>query len=218
MKYFQTLWIVLILSILSGCSSSYITRSWRKPDAQIKNFSKIMVIGVIRESDTSLREQMENHLVGDLKVLGYNAHSSLAEYGRNGFAKMDSLAAYKKLKSDQVDAVLTIVLLDKSKEKFHTPNKVFYTTYGAYQNGLWMYYNAMLDRINNKDYYEIITKYFWESNFYDLDRKELVYSVQTQFFDPVSTSRLGHEYGLLITKNMVKSAVLTKQSAALKPM
>jgi hypothetical protein len=36
-----------------------------------------------------------------------------------------------------------------------------------------------------------------------------VYSVQTQSFDPGSSESLGHEYGQLIVKDMVKKNILT---------
>jgi len=204
--------IMILFIILAGCSSSKIISTWKKPDAEMKNYNKILVIGVIRESDQSFREKMENHLTGDLKALGYNALSSLEQYGLKGFEKMDSQSAYKKLLADNFDAVLTIVLLDKKKEKYYVPARVINAPYNTPHSGLWNYYNSMLDRVDDKNYYGITTSYFWESNFYDLDKKELLYSVQTQSFDPVNTATLGHEYGLIIINNMVKSQVLAKQA------
>jgi hypothetical protein len=53
------------------------------------------------------------------------------------------------------------------------------------------------------------TKDFWESNVYDMPTQQLVYSVQTQSFDPGSSESLGHEYGQLIVKDMVKKNILT---------
>jgi hypothetical protein len=45
-----------------------------------------------------------------------------------------------------------------------------------------------------------------------MDSKQLVYSVQTQSFDPSSSEILAHEYGKLIVSNMVKNKVLTQTS------
>jgi len=46
---------------------------------------------------------------------------------------------------------------------------------------------------------------------YDLTSKELLYSVQTQSFDPASSELLAHEYGKMIVANMVKKAVISKK-------
>ena len=66
----------------------------------------------------------------------------------------------------------------------------------------------MRDRIYSPGYYQVDTKYFWESNLYDISNKQLLYSVQTQSFDPGSSAGLGHEYGQLIINDMVKNKVL----------
>ena len=54
------------------------------------------------------------------------------------------------------------------------------------------------------------TKYFWESNFYEMESKELLYSVQTKSFNPVSTESLAHEYGKMIVNNMEKKGIINK--------
>jgi hypothetical protein len=43
-----------------------------------------------------------------------------------------------------------------------------------------------------------------------LDGKRLLYSAQSQSFDPVSAQSLGHEYGKMIARDMVKKNVLSK--------
>jgi hypothetical protein len=177
-----------------------------------------MVVGVIREQDRAIRERMENHFVGDLKNLGYQAFSSLQEYGPKGLDVTNEEKTYEKLRKDSVDAVLTIVLLNKEKERYYVPGRAINTPYGMDFHHFWNYYHTMNYRIGLPGYFAVLTKYFWESNFYDLNTKELVYSVQTQSFDPSSAESLGHEYGKMIVQNMVKNNVLTKQPEAVKAM
>jgi hypothetical protein len=77
----------------------------------------------------------------------------------------------------------------------------------------------MYERIYSEGYYATDTKYFWESNFYDLGSNQLMYSAQSQSFDPASTETLGHEYGQMIVKNMVQKNILSDQKEViLKPM
>lgn len=167
-----------------------------------------MVLGLIREKDRAIQEKMENHLVGDLQLLGYNAVSSLKEYGPKAFEGMTEQEAINKLKSSGVDAVITIVLLDKQKERYYVPGRLYYSPYGYYYNRFWGYRGTLYQRIYEPGYYVTDTKYFWESNLYDMKTQELVYSVQTESFDPVNTESQAHEYGKMIVKDMMKKKVV----------
>lgn len=204
-------WIGLTLLLMAaGCSTSKITTTWKAENAIPKKYNKIMVLGLIREADRTIQENMENHFVGDLKDRGYTAVSSLKEYGPKAFDTMDELSAVAKLKNSGVDAVLTIVLLDKQKERSYVPGSIYYSPYGYYYNRFWGYRTTLYQRIYEPGYYVTDTKYFWESNFYDMSTQQLVYSVQTQSFDPYNSESLGHEYGQMIVKDMIKQNILNK--------
>lgn len=200
-----------LLFIAGGCTSSRITTSWKAENAVPQKYNKIMVLALIRETDRTIQENMENHFVGDLHDLGYNAVSSLKEYGPKAFDNMDENAAIGKLKNSGIDAIMTIVLLDKQKERKYVPGNVYYTPYSYYSNRFWGYRTTLYQRVYEPGYYVTDTKYFWESNLYDMSTQKLVYSVQTESFDPASSELLGHEYGQLIVKDMLKNNVLQRK-------
>ena len=112
------------------------------------------------------------------------------------------------LKNSGVNAFITIVLLDKEKERNYSPGNMSYSNYGYYFNHFWGYRSTLYHRIYEPGYYVTDTKYFWESNFYDMSTQKLLYPVQTQSFDPANSESMGHEYGKMIVKNMVKQNVL----------
>ena len=200
-----------LLFIAGGCTSSRITTSWKAENAVPQKYNKIMVLALIRETGRTIQENMENHFVGDLHDLGYNAVSSLKEYGPKAFDNMDENAAIGKLKNSGIDAIMTIVLLDKQKERKYVPGNVYYTPYSYYSNRFWGYRTTLYQRVYEPGYYVTDTKYFWESNLYDMSTQKLVYSVQTESFDPASSELLGHEYGQLIVKDMLKNNVLQRK-------
>jgi hypothetical protein len=212
--------LLAALFIFTSCTSSRITSSWKSPDMQQKKYKKILVLGLLKESDRPLREKMEEHIIVDLKNLGYDAVCSCIEYDPKAFDNMKEQEAIQKLDAGGIDAVLTVVLLDKTKERYYITGRVNYTPYHIYNRNWWGYYSTMYGRIYEPGYYETSTKYFWESNFYDLETKQLLYSVQTESFDPGSTQSLAHEYGKLIVNSMVKDQVLVDQAKVvqLKPM
>ena len=130
--------IIVLLFLFSGCGpTSRITSSWKAENVQPTKFKKVVVLGLIRENDRTLREKMEQHLVRDLKELGYNASCSCDEYNPKAFENMSEEQAINKLRTSGVDAVLTIVLLDKTQEKFYVPGRVVYTPYTIYQGRFW---------------------------------------------------------------------------------
>lgn len=207
----NSIWILLLALFMGSCTSSRITTSWKADNTVAKAYKKVLVLGLIKESDRSLQENMENHLVGDLKEMGYNAVSSLQEFGPRAFDKMDEDAAIGKLKNSGIDAVITIVLLDKEKERKYVPGNTYYTPYGYYYNRFWGYRTTLFNRVYEPGYYITDTKYFWESNLYDMSNQQLIYSVQTQSFDPASTENMAHEYGKMIVEDMAKNAVIKRE-------
>ncbi len=200
--------LIILIIICNGCSSSKITSYWKDTTVVSKEYKKIMVLGLIRESDRSLQQNMENHLVGDLQIIGYNAISALQYYGPKSFEKIEEQAAIEKIKNTGVDAVITIVLLDKKKERKYIPGNIYYSPYSYYYNHFWGYRSTLYNRIHETGYYVTDTKYFWESNLYDIETQKLIYSVQTQSFEPSSSEIMGHEYGQMIVKNMINHTIL----------
>ena len=210
----------IMVSVLIACSSTRITNSWSADNINQNSYKKILVLGLINEPDRMIREEMEGHLVSDLLNLGYDAVCSCDEFGPKSFERMGEKDALVRLNNSGIDAVLTVVLLDKEKERYYVPGRVYYSPYSIYHNRFWGYYTTMYERVYAPGYYSTNTRYFWESNFYDLKKgQELLYSVQSQSFDPESARSLGHEYGLMVVNDMVKKNLLSKQNKNdLKPM
>jgi hypothetical protein len=202
----NTRWKYLILLlVIAGCASSRVTTSWKAAGINPERYHKILVVGLIQDKDRSLQEQMEQHLAGDLARLGYSGVSALKEYGPKAFVNMDEKQSLERIKNSGVDAVITIILLDKEKERKYVHG------HHLYYDHFWGYYGTRYRRIIEPGYYVTDTRYFWESNFYDMSNQALLYSVQTKSFNPSNTESLGHEYGKLIVKNMLNNGILKAQ-------
>lgn len=202
---------ILLVLLASGCGASKITSTWKAHAGNPPVYHKILVLGIINARDRSIQENMEKHMVGDLNNLGYQAISSLQEYGPKAFDKMTETTALSKLEDSGVDAVLTIVLLSKSRRRQYVPAPVIYPPTASEYNRFWSYQSNLQGAIYEPGHYLINTRYFWESNLYDMKTQKLMYSAQTESFDPSQPASLGHEYGKLIIKNMVKEGVLFHQ-------
>ena len=108
-----------------------INSRWKNKIAKPAKYNKILVVSIVNTSDSTLREKMERHIVGDLNDIGYSAITSFDELGPQLPKKVDEENLMDKLQSKGVDAVLTVVLLDKKKERFYVPSRVQYTPYSS---------------------------------------------------------------------------------------
>lgn len=201
----------LMLTFLASChSSSYITSSWRIENVPTVQYRKIVVLGMFGEADHSIRESMEQHIADDLKRLGFNAVCSCKEYNRKAFEGLNEQQVIEKLRSTGVDAVMTIAMLGKADEQYYIPPRSNVPAGETPNNRFWDYYQSVHSLIGTQGYYVSNTKYIWESNLYDIASGKLFYNAKSSSFDPASADKLGHEYGQMIIKNMIKKKVLAK--------
>jgi hypothetical protein len=194
---------------LGACTSTRITSSWKASDAQVQRDQKIVVMALVPERERALRAQMESYTVEDLQKKGYNAVSSLKEYGPQAFVKMKEKDVLNKLRSSDASQVMTIVLLDKGKERSYVPGNMGYPPFGYYRFG--PYYSMWNARMYSPGYYTVNTRYSWESNLYDLKGEQLLYSVQTESFDPPTTERMAVLFAQQIVKDMTRQQLLSKK-------
>jgi hypothetical protein len=198
----------LLLLLVAGCSSSKILSSWTAPEAGRNAYKKILVVSLVTNSDSTLRTQMEDHLVGDLKTIGYNAVAFRQTFDENTFRGIRYDSARARFQREGIDGVITISLLAKEKESVYVPDKPSIPSDPAQRTNFWDYYTTMREVVGKPGYYVNSTQLFWESNFYDLNTLALLYHVQSESFDPTSTQKLAHEYGRKIVGDLQKNGVL----------
>ncbi|HEX2682425.1 MAG TPA: hypothetical protein VHL77_00735 [Ferruginibacter sp.] len=204
--------ILLAPLFILSCTSSKINSSWKAENSQTRSYHNIMVWAILPEKDSTIRKQMETHLVNDLIGKGYHAISSLDVYSSQAYKKLSSKEIVDEFKTTGVDAVMTVVLLNKEKEEKYYPggvlNQPVYNDPGNNSGTLDRYYSTVYEKILTPGYYISTTNYFWESKFFEVDKDKLIYSVRSGSFDPASTERLAHEHGLLIMKDMMKKKLI----------
>jgi len=192
------------LLFIAGCSSTKVTDSWSSNTVNTQ-MKKILVLGLFKDQDRRIRMQMERQLADDLKKYGYDAVSSYDTYGPKSFGSMDEQKALQMLKDNSIDGVVTIAMLDRSRERRFVPNGFGY----PYYPGFWGYYSYYYPRIYQPGYYETNTNYYFETNLYNAsDNNKLLYSAQSKSFDPSSVRALADEYSRSIVRDMRKKSVL----------
>ncbi len=198
-----------VVVFVTGCSNSKVTSSWVDPNTK-GPLKKIMVVALLNNPDRPLKQQMEDQLAQELTAQGITATTAYHDLGPKSLAGMKENQVINQLKNSGIDGVITIVLLNKNKEKNYVPGNVRYEPQTVYvrRSRFYGYYSTYYDRIYTPGYYETNTNYFFETNLYDVSRNKLLYSAQSESFDPSSVESMANNQSKVIIKDMKKKEVL----------
>ncbi|MEP6845738.1 MAG: hypothetical protein ABI861_07030 [Panacibacter sp.] len=212
MKKLMFIMVPSMMLILAGCSSSKISSSWNDKN-QISNpakFNKILVVGLFDESNRVLRRQMEDQLAEQLKSEGYEAVTSVSVYGPKSFENVPEEKALRMVNDNNIDGVITIGLVDKTKDRTYVPDNNwgpgYYRPY-AYRPWGYMYRPYYMPGFRG-GHYQTNINYMFETNLYNVIGKKLVYSVQTESNDPSTMGTLTYDYSRSVIKDLKKNNVL----------
>lgn len=209
MKTIKLMFVALVSMLIVSCgTSTKTTSSWKSPDVTSNYLSgkKIMVVALLPDKDRDLQKQMESNLVEELSSKGISAVSGFDSFGPK-YLPDNEEKALSKLQESGADEVLTIVLLDKDKQRNYNPGYVSVRPVGYYRN--WYgYYRTIYSRVYTPGYYTSNTTLMWESNLYDLKSNKLLYSTQSQSFDPSSVSSLASGYSKILVNDMIKQSLI----------
>jgi hypothetical protein len=103
--------------IFAGCSSSKVTSSWKEPQNSGDRINKVLVVGLFDSQDKVVRAAMEKQLAEELQASGVHAVTAYSLYGPKYFQDLSEKEVLKKAIGNNIDAVITINLIDKNKER-----------------------------------------------------------------------------------------------------
>jgi len=214
MRQYSSSLITIATVYLTGCSSQNILITSNKYHFPLHH-SKIMTVGVIKSDNDSMRIRIEKGITADLSGIGYYAVSALEEFGPKGLANLDQQETYLKLCNHGIDAVITVALIDKTKEKqFKTQRSYAYTnTY--YYNRIWNYKNIQADLVDKN--FTVKSEYFWEAILFNLSTLEAECTIQSSSFNSLDDKKAG-QFEKQVVKKMIREKILRKQNIkTLKP-
>ena len=183
------LYILLLAAlVLHACGPSQrITATWVNPDA-VSNapYKSIFVIVLSQSKETSF--SVEDHLAGIITSRGQKIVMSSAVFPPNlsiseNFTREQMAEAIKRT---GCDAVLMVALLDiKSVESYH-PGQAYYPMHYGMYGSYYGYYNYYYPQVYSPGYYSSDKTYYIETNFYDLAQDQLLWSIQSEAYNPSS--------------------------------
>ena len=200
--------VFCLISMTYGCRPQKTVTLWKTPKTILPSQNKIVVVAIIKDSNDSMRIELEDGMVKSLQGLGYYAVSSFREFGKKGLSDLSQEATFTKLCSNGIDAVLTIALLDKLKQEVNNPGRFSQNTNYHYYNRIWNYQKMQADLSVMK--LDSGTFFLGEGILFDLRTLEPLHVVQTRPIEPGNKNIPAYLYPIL--NKMKKEKILVKQN------
>jgi len=210
-KVFST--SLLIVSIMSCSSSTRITGSWVNPEAKGKATSDKSVFIASLTRNMEVRTRIETALANEAAKQNIKAIKSTDYFTPEFYKSMptkDQLLS--QIKKTGADAILTVSLINKESETRYVPGSTRYAPMPGYRwyGGFYSYYNYWYPYLYDPGYYVTDKTYFLETNLYDANTEELIWSAQSETVNPSSIDAFAKEYPKKLVARMTKDGLLNK--------
>ena len=204
----KTVFAICMLLLLFACSPSMkTTSSWINKDKtafQNKTY-KTIFISVIT-SKLEVRKKLENELAIAAEKHGYVVIKSVDKFpiiaSDKKYSKEEILEIIKKAGTD---LIFTTALVDEHSESRYVPGTAsysprFYGGYRGYFGGAWTYFEP--------GYYTTDKTYFLESNLFDAASETVIWSVQSEVYNPTSIERTSKKYTEMVLNKLENDGIL----------
>lgn len=209
--------IILLITVAAGCRpSTEITGSWKNENASA-SFADIQTVIVTALSGrTGARQQVENDLAAALETKGYRTIKSidvLPPTFTNGETP-DREELLSKINGTGADAILTVALIDEETESRYVPGGAGYAPMPrfGYYGTFWGYYNTWYPALHSPGYYEEDKVYFLETNLYDAKTEKLLWSAQSETYNPESLTDFASNFAETVVDQMERDGLLQRGS------
>jgi hypothetical protein len=203
---------ILVVFVLAGCTSRYITSNWRPDHVLPGTYDRIMVVAIVPENDSLIRKQIEADLSNSLRHLGYQAVSAYAVFGVKGLSGLGEESTYIKLCSNEIDAVITVAKLSNVARTNVHDNKKYVQASSYYYNRIWNYKTIQSDSL----FAVTGAQYHWEIILFDLAALEAACTFTTSTYTIPQELKVATELPAHITKHLLKEKILKRPPVALK--
>jgi len=203
----KNLLLICCISIsISGCLSKKVFTAWKVQNTLPTTHHKILVAGIVKDKNDSLKLKIEDELIRNLSELSYNAVTIRSEFGPKGLSDLSQEATFIKLCNNGIDAVLTMTLIDQEKQAADKSGKFPINTSYYYYNRIWNYPTMQADLSKTGSFKKL---YIWECILFDLYTLEPLCVIQTKPFTPGKENKAAYINKIL--DKIKKEKILVKQ-------
>lgn len=194
--------LLIFLIAAAGCRpSTQLTATWQAPELGDAPYSSIFLAATIE--DMSLRQNMESEFARRLSDRNVTTELSTQVF-RPGFFDEGQPTRERLVELIQetgLESILTINLIDQEREERFVPGGGGAMGPMFHPMGRFGYYGTFPGYFNHwggmgfqQGYYTTDRRFFMETNLYDAETMELVWSAQSRTLNPDTDARFAREY------------------------
>lgn len=184
-KSFVLVPLAMIL-LLSSCGPAQkVTSSWKDPSYQPKGYKKIFIAALVQNKN--VKAKLEAEMSAAASSMGYQVVKSMDEFPPT-FTK--ETAPTKEAIMDKVrelgcELIYTVTLTHRQSETRYVPGTA-YAPFPGYGYGFGGYYGYWMPYAYDPGYYTTDRTYFMEGSLFEVSTEKLIWSVQTESYNPAS--------------------------------
>ena len=197
--------LIIITGLLSACSpSSRITGTWKKPEFK-GAYSDALVAAMTR--NVASKSTIENDLSAALTGRGVLVTKSMDIFPPNFAKEIGKDAMMRKIRRNTaIRAIVAVSLINKETTSHYVPGSYGYAPGFAYYNRFWGY-NIWYPALYSPGYYAQDKIYYLQTNVYDVKSGELVWSAQSETYNPGNLSGFSRQLANLIGEKLIADGI-----------
>ena len=203
----RTIFIAAIpaMILMNSCASTDHVRDWTSSEDYKRNFEKVLIMGLVNK--VSLRNDIEYEMVDAAEKIGLKAINSMTMFPPELGKPFDDTERLKeRLREKNFDGILTVALIDVTEERYVGPETKYVPL--VYYNRFTNYYYRTEALVYRPGYFSLQTRYFIETNLYELKNGALVWSGRSYAFDAHDVEKKVPSYAKKLFKELLKNGVI----------
>ena len=182
-------------------------RTWITTEEYDRTFENILVMGLV--NNVNLRNDVENEVVYAARKAELNAGNGMSMFPPElGKPFEDVERAKTRMREKGYDGVLTVTLIDIKAERYVAPDLQYepLVYYDRFRN----YYFRTYELVYRPGYFSEYSRYFIETNFYELKGGRLVWSGRSQVFESSELNAFLPKYSRALFKELKLEGVVSR--------
>ena len=194
-----------IASLVTHCGPSQkVTSSWRNPEYTAgKRYGKVFIAALTNRQNA--RMVIEDALAATAVAQGIQAVKShdvfKPSFTQETTPSREAMMA--KVKELGCDLIFTNTLVERKSEVRYVPGSV-YAPFPGYGFRFRGYYNYWYPFIYDPGYYTTDRRYSMEGTLFEADSETMIWSVQTESYNPESLERFSKEMAQVMMERAVQ--------------
>ncbi|MEP1033571.1 hypothetical protein [Ekhidna sp.] len=199
--------ILFTVFLLNSCVPEGLMRTWSTTEEYDRKFTNVLIMGLV--NNVNLRNEVENEVVYAGKKATLKCVNGMSMFPPElGKPFEDVERAKERLRNNGFDGVITVALVDINEERYVPPSADYEPL--LYYNRFGNYFFRTYDLVYRQGYFTRNTRYFIETNFYELKGGKLVWSGRSTVFAPSELNQFLPTYARGLFKELRIESIIQK--------